>query len=168
MAEHINVYKARGTSTCAVCSGLPIKEEMGSLHSRDDDASGEQAVRGQCPWSTMGRVEAHCRRQSAPLLLFRMTHQSRRGSRHLFDVYGVGEQHSQAVDAHAPAACGRQAILQGSTEVLVHIHGLHVSPSLCLRMTAMSDVTVKQIVTFLHVMHPRVRECKAFKLLDCS
>lgn len=36
------------------------------------------------------------------------------------DVVGVGEEHGQSVNPHAPASCWRQAVLQSSAEVLVH------------------------------------------------
>ena len=51
---------------------------------------------------------------------------------HLLDVEGVGEEHGEAVDAHAPATGGRQAILQRRAEGLVHIHCLVIPSCLCL------------------------------------
>ena len=53
-------------------------------------------------------------------------------STHLLDVDSVGEQHGQAVQAHAPACCGRKAILQAADKALIHMHGLIVSLGLVL------------------------------------
>ena len=53
-------------------------------------------------------------------------------STHLLDIDGVSEQHGQAVQAHAPACCGRKAILQAANKALIHMHGLIISLGLVL------------------------------------
>ena len=46
------------------------------------------------------------------------------------DVCGVGEEHGHAVDAHAPAAGGRQPALQSPAEILIENLCLVVAASL--------------------------------------
>jgi len=45
----------------------------------------------------------------------------------LLDVVGVGQEHGDAIDAHAPAGRRRKAVLQGGAEALVEEHGLVVA-----------------------------------------
>jgi hypothetical protein len=44
-----------------------------------------------------------------------------------FNVVMVCQHHGQAVNAHTPTTCGRQAILQALTEALVDVHGLSIT-----------------------------------------
>lgn len=57
-------------------------------------------------------------------------------SPHLLDVGSVGEQHGEAVDAHAPAAGGGQPILQRRAKVLVYQLRLVVARLLVLCNTS--------------------------------
>ena len=43
------------------------------------------------------------------------------------DVVGVGQEHGDAVDAHAPAGRRRKAVLQRGAEAFVEEHGLVVA-----------------------------------------
>ena len=61
------------------------------------------------------------------LLVFRL---HGRKQKHFLDVNGVCEKHRDAVDAHAPAARGRQPVLQGGAEGFIYEHGLVVASGL--------------------------------------
>ena len=54
-------------------------------------------------------------------------------SARLLDVVLVCEEHGEAIDAHAPASRGRQPVLEGRAEGLVHKHRLIVAGGLVLR-----------------------------------
>ena len=49
------------------------------------------------------------------------------------DIVGICEEHGEAVNPHAPARSGRQAILQRSAESLIDTHGLIIALLLGLR-----------------------------------
>src|SRR5256885_11073054 len=51
---------------------------------------------------------------------------------HVADAGAVGQQHHQAVDADAAAACGGHAVLEGTNEVVVEVHGFVVATVLGL------------------------------------
>ena len=48
------------------------------------------------------------------------------------DVVGVGEEHCESVDAHAPAASGRQTVFERRAEALVDGHRFVIASSLVL------------------------------------
>ena len=52
------------------------------------------------------------------------------------DVVAVGQEHRETIHAEAPAAGGRQAVLQRHAEVLVQTLGLLVAVALVLRARA--------------------------------
>ena len=45
----------------------------------------------------------------------------------LLDIVGVGEEHGQAIDAHAPASGGRETVFQSSAKAFVQEHGLVIT-----------------------------------------
>lgn len=57
------------------------------------------------------------------------------------DVVGVGEEHAQAVDAHAPACCRRQSVLQRCAERLIDEHGFVVTLSFGLKRVQHKSLT---------------------------
>lgn len=57
------------------------------------------------------------------------------------DVVGVGEEHAETIDAHAPACCRRQAVLQCCAERLIDEHGFVVTLSFGLKRVQHKSVT---------------------------
>lgn len=57
------------------------------------------------------------------------------------DVVGVGEEHAQTIDAHAPACCWRQSVLQCCAECLIDEHGFIVTLSFGLNRVQHMSLT---------------------------
>lgn len=57
------------------------------------------------------------------------------------DVVGVGEEHAQAIDAHAPACSRRQPVLQRCAEHLIDEHGFVVTLSFGLKRVQHKSLT---------------------------
>lgn len=63
------------------------------------------------------------------------------------DVVGVCEEHSETVDAHSPACCRRQAVLESSAERLINEHGFVITLCLCLGMQSFPYIQYTDIDT---------------------
>lgn len=48
------------------------------------------------------------------------------------DITGIGKEHGEAIDSHAPTSCRGKSILQCSAEVFIDKHGFIITRSFCL------------------------------------
>lgn len=60
------------------------------------------------------------------------------------DVVGIGEEHGETIDAHAPARRRRQPVLQRCAEGLVNEHGFIVTLSFGLNRVQHESYTLQQ------------------------
>lgn len=90
-----------------------------------------------CPFITLRCSTVMCQTKLHPV---RILHQATFESLYL-DVVGVGEEHGQTVNAHAPACRWRQPILQCCAEGLIDEHGFIVALSFGLNRVTSKSVT---------------------------
>lgn len=80
------------------------------------------------------------------------------------DVVGVGEEHGDTIDAHPPAGCRWQSVLQSRAEGLIDEHGFIITLSFGLENTQLQLLTCTNIHTYIAT----TRSLDFYKIKQCN